>query len=137
MKNFVSQIYTNLDVSVPDFMSEKYYRVHNMLYFDALKKCMDDLGFSDETHSFDEVISSKNYYDPSHVIVTERDYPFMSKTIDLTKYWSDYKFNETEVIELNYNVDSKNYINGTYKMSSKFFDRNKYEAFNSIVEGEK
>lgn len=130
---FNSQLYTDLDISINDFMNNKLYKVHQMLYLTALEKCISEKNLSKETNNFVEDIVSKNYYDPSYVIVISRTYPFSKERISLSEWWPKYKFDLKAVdMPYEYDINYKDYINGTYKMTSKFFDGLRSVKFNTL-----
>lgn len=133
MNTFDSQIYTDLDISIKDFMMNKLYNVHRMLYNEALKRLIENENISEDANTFIEVITSKNFYDPSSVIVVSRTYPFKKTNKDLTSYWPSYQFlKEAYKMPYEYTVEYKDYVNGKYKMHSKFFDENRNSKFNTL-----
>lgn len=103
---YTNQILNN--VAVPDVLSSKEEKIHAKLFNDALSRFKSENNYSDEKYSFIEHRVSKDYLQPSKVVVISKSPPYISKTFELRKYWEDYKFknkydridNEDESLEI-------------------------------------
>ena len=92
--NYTNQISNN--VGVYDVLNSKEEKIHKELFNNALSKFKLSHNYSDKeySYSFTEYRVSKNYLDPSKVVVISKIYPFKRKCFDLSEYWDTYKFNK-------------------------------------------
>lgn len=90
--NYTNQILNN--VGVYDVLSSKEENIHKELFNNALSKFKLEHNYSDKEYSFVEYRVSKNYLDPSKVVVIGKIYPFERKCFDLVEYWDKYEFNK-------------------------------------------
>lgn len=116
-----------------DYISDKDENVHNQLYNSALKSYLNDNDLNNDeylsSHIFNE-IKNKEYWMPSKVIIKSIQEPYITKIVDLEKYWDNYEFNESfKKINDDFYQDKEDinafliiyidYINGRIKLKNK------------------
>lgn len=125
-RKFSNQLNSNINTKFSDLISDKNTLVHIDLYNDALSSMQAEKNYTTYSYTFTEITGT--YFDsPSSVIVTEKQYPFKQKIIDLTPYWKTYQFNADKMeIKLDeYTIQTseviyKDYINGKAIIQSKY-----------------
>lgn len=97
-------LYNNGPECFANVVNDKFESVHRMLFASALKKYFEDK--HDEKYQdieFDEFMSyyniiehrNKDYNIPSRATIRSKLFPFTQETIDLSKYWNEYQFDES------------------------------------------
>lgn len=120
--NYTNQILNNVKVS--NVLNSQEEKIHKELFNSALSKFKLENNYSDKEYSFVEYRVSTNYLEPSKVIVVSKVLPYKRTSFDLTKYWSDYKFNRKyDRID---NEDESLEIIEMFYTSGKALIRNKY-----------
>ena len=120
--------YPSGPVKFSEFVTDKYNKVHQQLYADALTKLIKYIIYTEELettveefrrqHRFIE-LRADEYWKPSSVIVMTKRRPYTKKTYNLRGFWNLYqhknlhwlwnikqdkenKFRDSEIIYLNY-----------------------------------
>ena len=120
--NYTNQILNN--IGVDDVLNSKEENIHRELFNNALSKFKLENKYSDEDYIFTEYRTSKDYLQPSKVIVISKISPYTKHSFDLTKYWDNYKFNKNyERID---NEEENLEIVDLFYSSAKALIRNKY-----------
>lgn len=120
--NYTNQILNN--IGVDDVLNSKEENIHRELFNNALSKFKLENKYSDKEYIFTEYRTSKDYLQPSKVIVISKIFPYTKRSFDLTKYWDNYKFNKNyERID---NEEENLEIVDMFYSSAKALIRNKY-----------
>lgn len=120
--NYTNQILNN--IGVDDVLNSKEENIHRELFNNALSKFKLENKYSDKEYIFTEYRTSKDYLQPSKVVVISKKSPYTKRSFDLTKYWDNYKFNKNyERID---NEEENLEIVDMFYSSAKALIRNKY-----------
>lgn len=120
--DYTNQILNN--VSISNVLNSKEEKIHKELFNNALSRFKLAKGYSDDSYSFMEHRISKNYLQPSKVIVVSKLFPYTRTSEDLKDYWDNYKFtNKYDRID---NEDESLEIIEMFYTSGKALIKNKY-----------
>lgn len=104
LHNYDNLIYSSRPVKFSEYINHKYDKIHNQLYLDALNKFLSDESilkykqFSTFKNLEDikmntKIVEIKNdeYWQPSHILVMSKKYPYYQHKYDLKKYWNTFQ----------------------------------------------
>ena len=145
--NYNDLIYKSRPVKFDEYMNNKYNKIHNQLYLDALNKFLQDEdilsykqfnegeGFKslEDIKENTKIIELKNleFWQPSSILVISKKYPFTQVKYDLEKYWNKFQdksnkqINNIKLIQdeiLDAEIIYLNYISGKATVESRLND---------------